>query len=309
MQFIEDGTHNILLAVDFSQPSKRSFDAALRMARVFGATLNILHVDEEEALFGGHDSDDVTHFLSDIAKRRSDWMESFENTASELGIDANSILRDGKPAEVILEVADEVNAGMIVMGTQGTRGLSSVLQGSVAKKVLRRAERPVLVISRHAGVAPAESGGTFEHVVYPTDFSEASRSGLRLAELFARRTKANLTLVNVLKMPKYVPAGPGQDPIPIPKEIAGKLRQDLESQMETLVAELDSTNVNGYVAINSNPADGIADMAKQEGVDLIMVPRHSKHGVSTYFFGRTAEDLAKIAPVPVLLFTPRKPKS
>jgi nucleotide-binding universal stress UspA family protein len=231
-------------------------------------------------------------------------MQSFEAAALEQRVDATAMLRDGDPADTILTIADETHAGIIVIGTQGGRGLGSVLPGSVAKKVLRHAERPVLVISRMAGVAPPESGGSFEHVVYPTDFSPASRSGLRLAELFARRTGAILSLVHVLRLPKVLPAIPGEKPIVMPRGVAARLREDLEGQMEGLIAGLDTEHVSGHVAVNASPAEGIADMARQDGIDLILIPRHSKHGVSTYFFGRTAENLARIAPVPVLLFNP-----
>lgn len=305
MKYLEDGAHNILLAVDFSQSSMRSFDAAVRMARVFGAKLHILHVNEEETLFGGHNSEDSSRFLREVAERRSDWMEEFERTAGEQAVDASSMLRDGEPADTILEVAEEVDASMIVVGTQGARGFGSVLAGSVAKKVLRHAERPVLVISRMAGVAPAQSGGSFERVIYPTDFSEASKSGLKLSELLTRRTGATLTLVNVLRMPKLIPAMPGEAPIAIPQTVATRLREGLESQMEGLVAGLDAEHVDGYVAINADAAEGICDMARQADADLILIPRHSKHRARTYLFGRTAENLAKIAPVPVLLFNPR----
>lgn len=305
MKYLEDGTHNILLAVDFSQPTKRAFDAAIRMARVFGAKLHILHVNEEDEMFGHHGSDEVTRFLAEVAQRRSAWMEAFESASSENGVDAEALLRDGRPADTILEVADEVNAGMIVIGTQGARGLGNVLPGSTAKRVLRRAERPVLVISRLAGVAPAESGGSFEHVVYPTDFSPASRSGLHLAELFARRTTCTLSLINVLRMPRLIPSMPGEQPLVIPESVATHLREGLERQMAELVAGLDAEHVDSFVAINANPADGIVDMAKSSGIDLILIPRHSSHGVASYVFGRTAEKLAKLAPVPVLLFNPR----
>lgn len=306
MQYLEDGTHNILLAVDFTQPTKRSFDAAVRMCRVFGAKLHVLHVNEEDELFGSsHSSEEVEKFVKDVIARRARWMESFEDTANELGIDADVILRDGRPADTILKVADEVDAGMIVMGTQGARGVSGLLTGSVAKRVLRRAERPVLVISREAGVAPAESGGSFEHVVYPTDFSDASRSGLYLAELFARRTECKLSLINVLRMPRLIPSMPGEQPIVIPQRVADELRVGLENQMAELVAGLDAEHVDSFIAINANASYGIVDAAKASGVDLILMPRHSQHSVSTYFTGRTAENLIKIAPVPVLLFDPR----
>ncbi len=305
MKYLEDGVKTILLAVDFSQPTQRAFDAAIRAARTFGAALIILHANEEDSLFGGHSSEELTNFLDDIVRRRTDWMSTFEQQAAELGVRARSILRDGDPAETILQVAEETDADLIVIGTQGARGLVSVLPGSVAKKVLRGADRPIMVISRMAGVAPAESGGSFERIVYPTDFSEASRAGLRVAELLVDKTDAALTLVNVVRLPRIIPSLPGEPPIMLPDRAVEHLQENFEKQMEELVAELPGDEIDSVVAVNADPAGGICDIASQSGVDLIVIARHSKHGAGSMVFGHTAEKVVKTAPVPVLLFNPR----
>jgi nucleotide-binding universal stress UspA family protein len=155
-----------------------------------------------------------------------------------------------------------------------------------------------------AGVAPHEDGGSFEHVVYPTDFSPASKSGLRMAELFVQRTKSKLTLLNVIKLPRVIPVLPGEQPIVIPNRAADHLREDLEAQMAELTSAID-TEVNSAVTVSASPDQGIAEFVSQAGVDLIVIPRHSQHGVASYVFGHTAEHLVKISPVPVLVFTPR----
>jgi len=80
-------------------------------------------------------------------------MPAFVRLAEAEGARARALVRAGKPVDAILEAADEVGAGMIVMGTHGRRGLHRVLLGSVAEAVLRRSELPVMTVrSRwHAG--------------------------------------------------------------------------------------------------------------------------------------------------------------
>jgi len=55
-------------------------------------------------------------------------------------------LGEGDPATVILEVAEETGAGLIVMGTHGRTGLGRLVMGSVAEQVLRTAPCPVLTV-------------------------------------------------------------------------------------------------------------------------------------------------------------------
>jgi nucleotide-binding universal stress UspA family protein len=299
-------TKTILLASDFSQSSQRAFDAAVQLARTFDAKLHILHVNEEDSTFEGHNSEEITHFLNDIARRRSEWMDRFEAAARDVGVAAVSVLREGKPAETIIEEADGLDAGVIVIGTQGLHGLGNMLPGSVARKVLRGTKRAVMVVSRMAGVAPLSAQANFENVIYPTDFSEASKKGLSSCEAILDKTGANLTLVNILRMPRVIPVMPGEAMVAVPFKAVDHLTARLENQMSELQAHLGREKVNSEIGVHADPAQGISEMAAHGGVDLIIMPRHSSHGVGSYFFGSTAERLVKMAPVPVLLFTPEE---
>lgn len=304
MKHLENGTDAILLAIDFSQPSKRAFDAAVRMCRALGAKLHILHVNEEETIFSGHSSAELTQFMSEIVERRAGWMASLEKSARDMGIEAESLMKEGDPARTIIEVADSIDAGMIVMGTQGARGLGSVLPGSVAKKTLRRSHRPVMVVSRMAGVAPAGTGGTFEHIAYPTDFSPASRSGLQVAKMMVDKTGARLTLVNILRLPRFIPSLPGEPPIMVPRTSTADLQKRLQAQLAEMIEGV-GDRVDAELGVHADPAQGISEVVSQSDIDLIVIPRHSSHKVSGTLFGTTAENLAKIGPVPVLLFSPK----
>jgi nucleotide-binding universal stress UspA family protein len=64
-------------------------------------------------------------------------------------------LEIGDPVTVILDLAKELNADMIVLGTHGKRGLERLLLGSVAEQVLRKAPCPVLTVK---GVVPVQEG-------------------------------------------------------------------------------------------------------------------------------------------------------
>jgi universal stress protein A len=66
---------------------------------------------------------------------------------------APTILRIGDPANVILELANELHAELVVMGTHGRRGVSRLLLGSVAESVARSSPCPVLLLREGAGSA------------------------------------------------------------------------------------------------------------------------------------------------------------
>jgi nucleotide-binding universal stress UspA family protein len=68
------------------------------------------------------------------------------------GVELTSLLRQGAAFETIHQVADEINAGLIAVGTHGRKRLARALIGSIAEKTIRTATRPVVVV--HARTTP-----------------------------------------------------------------------------------------------------------------------------------------------------------
>ncbi len=73
----------------------------------------------------------------------------------QAGLEGTTLVREGRPAEIICDEARETEADLIVMGTRGLTGLKHLLVGSVAEHVIRLAPCPVLV-ARPGRTEPAE---------------------------------------------------------------------------------------------------------------------------------------------------------
>jgi nucleotide-binding universal stress UspA family protein len=69
----------------------------------------------------------------------------------ERGVGVQVIVRSGEPAPTLLEVADDLDADLVVVGTRGRGGPGELLLGSVARTVADRARRPTLVVPAAAG--------------------------------------------------------------------------------------------------------------------------------------------------------------
>ncbi len=146
----------VLVAVDFEEASRRAIDLARELAGPLGAELCLVHVYQLPVYtYPGLEPQflpDQTQEITLAAGR------AVEQLGAAVGV-SRTILREGDPAEAILTAAREVGASMIVMGTHGRRGLSHAILGSVAEKVVRASEIPVLTVRAAAAPKPPHRGG------------------------------------------------------------------------------------------------------------------------------------------------------
>ena len=140
--------HVILHPTDFSEQSQHAFRLACALARDHGSRLVLLHVVPSPVVLAG---EGIMLPPPDPAD------EAIWNQLHQLdvptGILALRQVVQGEAAGEILRLAEETHADLIVMGTHGRTGLSRLLMGSVAEKVLRRAACPVLVVKAPFPVA------------------------------------------------------------------------------------------------------------------------------------------------------------
>lgn len=141
----------ILVPTDFSPAA----DAALQWARALGgafdADLVLLHVLDLNigALAGFPSNLAMVPAAGELLERiRTETSEEMTRLAARFP-GAQALIREGPPRAVILEVAQEVRADLLVMGTHGRTGLTHVFFGSVAEYVVRHSRIPVLTVRQN----------------------------------------------------------------------------------------------------------------------------------------------------------------
>jgi nucleotide-binding universal stress UspA family protein len=141
---------NVLVATDFSQPSANALEYGRALARTFAATLYVLHVVDSTvlttpALDAGPIYDpELMKRLEDEARERLETIVR-EDDRRELHAKTVAMLVAG-PANGIVGYAAREKVDLIVIGTHGRTGLSHLLMGSVAERVVRTAPCPVLTV-------------------------------------------------------------------------------------------------------------------------------------------------------------------
>ncbi|MCS7149440.1 MAG: universal stress protein [Caldimicrobium sp.] len=120
----------LLGATDGSEVSLRAIDMLSKMAKKTNTKAYILAVARDEA----------------ETEKAQEALKKAEEIAKAHGINYETILKVGLPDKIILEVAKEKEADLIVMGNRGLKGISKAFLGSVSEKVVSNSDRGVLIV-------------------------------------------------------------------------------------------------------------------------------------------------------------------
>ena len=281
----------ILVPTDRSDPARRALEQAADLATRYGATLTALHVVDTRELDGG----------SGVDERTEAARTELDDALDDLDVDPTpeGVVRAGIPSEEILDYADDAGMDLIVMGTHGRTGVRRYLLGSVAEKVVRLSDVPVL------NVHPAEvDAGTvpYERILVPTDGSDGANVAVDCATDLATTYGAELHTVSVVDTGAMAPDVQFD-------VIMDQLQNRAQAAVETVAETAREAGIEDTqtAMLEGRAYDAIKSYAEDERIDLIVMGTHGRSGLDRYLLGSVAEKLVRTASVPVL--TVRMPEA
>lgn len=154
---LPSGEEPVLAAIDFSKESKLALLWAARQAKLENAALVVLHVVHDPAESPGSyaepDQNVPSPMFTVAEKKLEEFLSQAKADHPELSplSSAHTRLVSGLPSGRIVEIAEEINARIVVIGNIGRSTFETILLGSVAERVVRYCKAPVAVIKAPAG--------------------------------------------------------------------------------------------------------------------------------------------------------------
>ena len=139
----------IMWPTDFSEPSNEGLKTAIELATQFSAEIILVHVVAPMPTMHGAAAPTGFHIPTVLEELHDSAQKSLEDIRQEripAEIKARTFVVDGKPAHEIVQLAAREKTDLIVIPTQGESGWQRFVFGSVAEKVVRMADCPVLTI-------------------------------------------------------------------------------------------------------------------------------------------------------------------
>lgn len=236
------------------------------------------------------------------------YLQGLAERFSSSGAKVHARVAHGAPADVILDTAEREGATMIALSTHGRTGLARWALGSVAEKVARTSDVPVLLVRSFRRGAAGDLEPTvaqeipFRRILVPVDGSATSMSAVAPAVKFAQLYGSDIFVLHV-ETP-YVPPSPvlpGMEmvlPSSVPPatpsdrdEVTAKaakffVQAGLKAARQTTVGE---------------PAAEIIDLSINRGMDLIAMGTHGRTGLARWSLGSVAERVLRSGEAPLLL--------
>ncbi|AEH39144.1 universal stress protein [Halopiger xanaduensis] len=286
----------ILLAVDGSDEAERAARRGLEFARVFDATVDVLHVVEQRAVKLA-----TTAQKERLRERGTAVLERIEAVASDIGHPVTTAMREGKPSAQISDYATDRDASLIVIGRQGLTGVGKRLLGGVTERLLRRSDVPVFVVPK---AAPDETGD-YSDVLVPTDGSEIAADAARHGAAVGRRYDSTVHVLNVVDLQA---AGGAFNAGGLDREFVGRLEADGESIVEDVATEIDGAAPDVTTAVVRTTsfggvAAGVREYVDENDIDLIVMGARGRSNLGRQVLGSVTSALLRTVEIPVLAVT------
>lgn len=289
----------ILVPLDGSLFAEQALPLALEVARQSGATLYLARVHVAAAQGSNAGARD-----RQIRERERDYLSAIaERLAPTWRGKIHITLLDGPVAESIAAYTTTCHSDLVVLSTHGRGGISRLWLGSVADRLMRRLEIPLLLTRPReddpaTSAAPPASG----HILIPLDGTAASERIIPHALAMGRLMGARYTLLQTLEL--IGPIAEQETYTPTEREMAD-LMEDARRYLDRIAAQLraEACSVRTELLIGP-PALVILDYARDHAVDLIALETQARSGSARLFVGSVADKIVRGAHAPVLLHRP-----
>lgn len=280
----------ILVATDFSTRSDRALRRATLLAKRFAAEIVFVHVVD----------DDQSQRIVAAEERESQLLlDELADTVRSLdGIACSTRVARGEAFEGILAVAAELDPDLVLLGPHRRQLLRDVFIGTTAERTIRNTRWPVLM-------ANGFPTGHYRHLLLPVDFSPTSADAVHAARRLRLTEDVPVTVLHAFDGP----SGGLIDTSDATLESAAAEQAHEESEaralLQAFLAAVDFVPAHSLVQpLKWHAAGIIAETARQQGADLIVLGTRGRTGFAKAVLGSVAEETLRVSEADVLAVPP-----
>jgi nucleotide-binding universal stress UspA family protein len=261
--------YKVLVPHDFTSVADCAVNHASKLAKSFGGEVYLLHVVSR---------------TKDVAAAKDKLTELVAQADSKYGVNTHVIVRIGNIFDDIGDVASEIGAGYIVMGTHGAKGMQKIM-GSHALKVISNSKVPFIIVQEKG---PSDTD-VYDDVVVPIDSSDVTKQKLKVAANIAQHFSSKIHIFTAVENDKF---------------LANKLNRELHFAR----TYFDEKGIK-YTIKKAGESGGFKKQlvvyAQEINADMIVIVNTRDAALLPDFFGSEEQEvIANEAEIPVIITNP-----
>ncbi len=272
----------ILIPYDFSETADLSLEHGLFLSKIVNAEITLLHIVENVSFTTA-----ISQALGGVEKKiesvSQDRLKAYaEQLHAKTGLKVDTRIEVGKVYRKIIEVAKDIKADMVIMGSHGSSGYQKFSLGTNTSRVVQESPFPVLSVQTHA----TDLG--FKKILLPIDESNESRQKVPLAVGLAQFYNAQIILLGIINFS-------GNDLI---RRFKIKIEQ-VEDYVVNHGLDYETVYKEG------NDLAGITMKSAEElGADLLVIMTEQEPSITGFLLGNYATRVVNNSKIPVLSIHP-----
>jgi nucleotide-binding universal stress UspA family protein len=277
----------ILLATDGSEEAELAAQTAADLADKTDSELHVVHVLvlPPESLHDPFGTATREEFERRGRARLDELVRRLEASRGAVG---GAHFRVGSPAAQIVAQAEDIGAGLVVLGSRGLGAMRRALIGSVSDSVVRHAPCPALVVRERPLAFPTK-------ILLAADGSEEAKLAAAVAGALAGDTDSELHVVTVGPFLPTVLASTEEEPA----RMAREARRTLDEQV-ALIEAAGGGVAQAHLRLGG-AAEEIVALAENVGADLIAMGSRGRGGIRRALMGSVSERVVHHAHCPVMI--------
>jgi nucleotide-binding universal stress UspA family protein len=282
---MKSSANQILIPMDFSDQALVALDQSYNLAQFYNAEITLLYVIEESGPLSKIFAKSVNEAA--IKKEIEEKLhEIAQETEKKKKIKVNTIVARGSVYDKVLEIAEMVNAKMIIMGSNGTVGMRKRFIGSNTLRVVREAKCPVVTIK---GKHHREG---CKNIILPIDLSKETREKVIKAMELGKLYGSTVRVVSVL--------------FSLDEFLVNRLTRQMDQVKSFIQKGGVKCTAEMIKAIKGEEslAQAVVDYANKVDGDLIMIMTQQEGDNAPMFVGSTAQGIINLSDVPVMTIIP-----
>ncbi len=292
----------MLIPLDGSQTAENVLPYARLLARTLQIPVELMEVIDIAGVATHISAQKGRHLdtlMAELEHKSEDYLKKVAESFS--GVSVTCTVEKGRPENAIIEKAAPDKRAFIAMATHGRSGISRWLLGSIAEKVLRGAQNPLLLV-RASEEGQTEGEANIKSIIVPLDGSELAESVLPTAVNVARLLNLEVILLRAYELPAAAYYG-NEDYLPNYEALKSLGKEEVQAYLDAKAAAIKASGLEkvSAVLLEGPGPNEIIGYARQIPNALVAMCTHGRSGVQRWVLGSVTEKVVRHSGDPVLV--------